>query len=64
MVELVVVQTLEYVEDKRNFSTVSFSKSKLQNILNEHMVACIGEYSHSLFKLENFSLRRFTKNDI
>jgi hypothetical protein len=36
VVELVLVQIMGFVEDERNFLTVTFMKTRLQNMILEH----------------------------
>jgi len=36
VMELVVVQIMGFVEDERNFLTVTFMKTRLQNMICEH----------------------------
>jgi hypothetical protein len=37
VIEFVVVQIIEFVEDKRKFSTLTFIKTKLQNQFYEYI---------------------------
>lgn len=45
VVELATVQVLGYVEDKKTFSMVAFSKSWLRNHLSKHLPVCVSAYN-------------------
>jgi hypothetical protein len=52
--EIVAVQVLGSVEDKRTFSIVSFSKNQLRNCFSEHLNTIVGVFSQNFYTMENF----------
>lgn len=52
--ELPAIQVLKFEEDEWTFSTITFSKSKMRNRLNEHPLACVGVYNEKFCTLEDF----------
>lgn len=56
--ELAAIEVLKFVEDEWTSSTISFSKSKLWNRLNEHPLAYVGVYNQEFCTLEDFPFNK------
>jgi hypothetical protein len=54
LVEMAIVMILNNVEDKRTFSIVSFTKSKLHNCFTIHLELVVKMYAQQFYKLKIF----------
>jgi hypothetical protein len=54
LVEMAIVIVLNNVEDKRNFSIVSFTKSKLHNSFTIHLDLVVKRFAQQFYKLQIF----------
>ena len=59
-----VHQMLGSIKDENTFLTMSFSKSKLRSRLCDHLVTCVGIYSHKFYTLETFLLTKYMRNSM
>jgi len=62
LVELVIVQVIGSVEDERCFSTLTFMKTKLQNILTTHVELVIWIFSQKFFTFRDFPFGEAIQN--
>jgi hypothetical protein len=54
LVEMAIFIVLNNVEDKRTFSIVSFTKSKLHNCFTVHLDLVVKRYAQQFYKLQIF----------
>ncbi len=62
LAELVIVQVIGSVEDERCFSTLTFMKTKLQNILTTHVELVIWIFSQKFFTFRDFPFGEAIQN--
>jgi len=62
VIELVIVQVIGSVEDERCFSTLTFMKTKLQNILTTHVELVIWIFSQKFFTFRDFPFGEAIQN--